>query len=157
MRNPNDEVYIAKSELGTVFTGIEIPEEYRQVIVNVRIEDGVTELGDAAFAMCAKMQTITIPNSVTIIGRGTFAACSQLSSVVIPGSVKTIGAHAFKDCTHLTQIRIPADCALGTDVFDGCTKVYVFGTAGSAAEAYCSDPEHGNCVFIPEEQNAAGE
>ncbi len=33
---------------------------------------------------------------------------------------------------------------------DGCTKVYVFSTAGSPAEDYCNDPAHGNCVFVKE-------
>ena len=54
----------------------------------------------------------------------------------IPDSCTSISDHAFKDCAALTQIHIPAACTLGTDVFDGCTLVYVFGTSGSPAETY---------------------
>ena len=49
-----------------------------------------------------------------------------------------IGDRAFKGCVGLTQIRIPESVTdIGEDVFDGCENtVYVFGTAGSAAEHY---------------------
>ncbi len=31
--------------------------------------------------------------------------------------------------------------------------VYVYGTAGSAAQAYCNDPTNTNCVFVPDTGN----
>ena len=71
-----------------------------------------------------------------------------MSVVLVPDSCTSISDHAFKDCAALTQIHIPAACTLGTDVFDGCTLVYVFGTSGSPAETYCQ--EHENCVFVKE-------
>ena len=39
----------------------------------------------------------------------------------------------------------------GADAFDGCEKVYIFGTVGSSAERYCRN--HSNCVFVAETQN----
>ena len=69
------------------------------------------------------------------------------SVVDIPESCVSIGAHAFRNCPNLTQIRIPDGCTLGTDVFDGCAMVFVFGTPSSGAEAYCST--HANCEFVP--------
>jgi hypothetical protein len=71
--------------------------------------------------------------------------------VDVPATCLSLGDRAFRYCPKLTQIRIPAGCALGEDVFDGCGRVYVFGAAGSPAEAYCADPAHGNCVFVPDE------
>ena len=47
-------------------------------------------------------------------------------------------------------IRIPAGCAIGDEVFVGCGTVFVYGTAGSPAEAYCNDPANSNCVFVEE-------
>ena len=76
-----------------------------------------------------------------------------MTVIVIPDSCRAIGDHAFRDCTNLYQIRIPADCAIGTDAFDGCTTVYIYGTSGSPAHAYCQDPQHANCVFVSETQN----
>ena len=69
----------------------------------------------------------------------------------MPDGCVSIGDEAFKDCESLTRIRIPADCVLGEDVFDGCTAVYVFGTAGSPAEIYCLT--HDNCVFVEDGLN----
>ena len=48
----------------------------------------------------------------------------------------------------VVQIRIPAGCAIGTDAFDGCEQVTVFGAAGSPAESYCAN--HANCEFVAE-------
>lgn len=97
-----------------------------------------------------------IPAGVTAIETSAFEGVAA-TIVEIPANCTSIGDYAFKNCAHLTQIRIPADCALGTDVFDGCEKVYVFSAAGSPAEAYCSAPGHGNCVFIAEAQSGTGE
>ena len=88
-----------------------------------------------------------IPQNTTRIEANAFEGIAA-TVVEIPEYCTFIGNGAFKDCSKLTMIRIPADCELGTDVFDGCTKVYVFGTAGSPAEDYCNDPAHTNCVFV---------
>ena len=90
----------------------------------------------------------TLPAGVTAIEANAFEGAA-MTRVIIPEGCESIGDHAFKDCGSLTQIRIPAGCALGTDVFASCGTVYVFGPAGSPAEAYCRS--HGNCVFVPVE------
>ncbi|MBR6029754.1 MAG: InlB B-repeat-containing protein [Clostridia bacterium] len=71
------------------------------------------------------------------------------SVIEIPSRCRSIGDHAFRSCPNLTQIKIPQNCQLGTGVFDGCGLVYVYGYTGSDAEAYCSDPAHDNCRFVP--------
>ncbi len=71
-----------------------------------------------------------------------------MSVVYIHDGCTAIGDHAFRNCMNLWQIRIPADCTLGTDVFDQCNLVYIYGTVGSPAETYCSS--HANCVFVDE-------
>lgn len=93
-----------------------------------------------------------IPQNTTRIEANAFEGIAA-TVVEIPEFCTFIGDGAFRDCTQLNRIRIPADCELGTDVFDGCTKVYVFGTAGSPAEDYCSDPAHSNCVFVEDTQD----
>lgn len=42
-------------------------------------------------------------------------------------------------------------CTLGERVFDNCTEVYVFGTAGSDAKRCCN--ENANCVFMEDTQD----
>ena len=73
-----------------------------------------------------EVNNLVIPFGVTKINTGVFALCPVVS-VTIPESVES----------------------LSTTAFDGCGTVYVFGPAGSPAEAYCRS--HGNCVFVPVE------
>lgn len=72
------------------------------------------------------------------------------AAVEIPEGVRSIGERAFASCLKLRKICIPSGCTLGADVFKDCTLVYVFGTSGSDVQAYCSDAQYGNCVFVPE-------
>ena len=88
-----------------------------------------------------------LPSGTRTIEANAFEGAA-MSVVTIPGSCASISDYAFKNCPSLTQIRIPAGCALGADVFDGCTLVYVYGVSGSPAEAYCQS--HSNCVFVAE-------
>ena len=88
-----------------------------------------------------------IPGGMTHIEDNAFEGIAA-TVVQIPANCASIGAEAFRDCVRLGEIRIPAGCAVGADAFAGCGKVYIFGAAGSSAEAYCSS--HGNCVFVAE-------
>ena len=91
-----------------------------------------------------------LPGDTAAIEEGAFEGIAA-SAVEIPANCRSIGDYAFRDCGQLTMIRIPAGCGLGTGVFDGCARVYVFGAAGSDAERYCS--EHENCVFVADAQD----
>ena len=93
---------------------------------------------------------LILPSDLYAIEANAFEGITA-AVVDIPDGCTSIGDYAFRNCGQLTQIRIPASCILGQDVFDGCEKVYVFGTAGSDAERYCS--KHDNCEFVPDEQN----
>lgn len=92
----------------------------------------------------------TLPAFLTAIEEEAFEGAA-MTIVDVPASCASIGDRAFRNCRSLRQIRIPADCILGDDVFDRCTLVYIFGYAGSSAEAYCQN--HDNCVFVKETQN----
>lgn len=92
----------------------------------------------------------SLPAAISAIEEEAFEGAA-MTIVWVPDTCLSIGDHAFRSCMNLTQIRIPAGCEIGTDIFDGCSMVVVFGTAGSAAEAYCSS--HDNCVFVEDVQN----
>lgn len=81
--------------------------EVRTNIKTVKINNGVTNIGNGAFEYCRELTSITIPNSVTSIGIGTFRDCTYLSSINLPNSVTHIGNSAFGYCTNLTEIIIP--------------------------------------------------
>ena len=67
------------------------------------IPDGVTSIGDTAFAS-SELTSIAIPDCVTSIGESAFAHCTSLSSIVIPYSVTSIGDLAFYGCWSLTDV-----------------------------------------------------
>jgi len=76
-------------------------DEYRDSIINVIIEDGVTYIGSEAFFMCANLTDIEMPDSVTSIGDYAFYNCTSLGNVTISGNVTSIGASAFSGCTNV--------------------------------------------------------
>ena len=104
----------------------------------------------AVFGSVFDIPDFTLPDSLLAVEAEAFEG-AQMHIAVIPARCAAIGDRAFRGCSNLLQIRIPADCALGSDVFDGCGTVYVFSAAGSPAEAYCS--AHDNCVFVEDAQN----
>lgn len=104
--------------------------QYTDVIKNVIVEDGVTSIGEGAFAggrglvkikileritsikggmfyECRSLTNIEIPEGVTSIGYRAFSRCSSLTNIEIPESVTSIGYGAFEDCNSLTNIIIP--------------------------------------------------
>ena len=78
---------------------------YRESIREVRIGNGVTNIGPAAFYLCTNLTSITIPNSVTSIGNHAFFACTSLPSISIPSSVTYIGDNTFENCINLPVIN----------------------------------------------------
>ncbi len=89
----------------------------------------------------------TLPAAVQTVEANAFEG-GDMQILYIQDACTSVGDFAFKDCGSLTRARIPEGCALGTDVFDGCTRVYVFGRANSPAETYCLT--HENCIFVEE-------
>ena len=87
-----------------------------------RIPDGVTRIGNWAFAGCANLAAVTIPDSVTEIGSSAFRDCTGLTSVTVPDSVTEIEYSAFRDCTALTSVTIPDSVTrIFRGAFQGCS------------------------------------
>lgn len=85
------------------------------------IPDGVTALGDGAFAECIGLNTIHIPEGVTAIGARTFDTCYDLDTIVLPQSLVTIGDYAFASCETLVYMTIPdAVESIGKSAFYDC-------------------------------------
>ncbi len=69
------------------------------------IQEGVTSIGEWAFAHCTSLTCITIPDSVTSIGASAFHNCTSLTSIIIPNSVTSIGKDAFLFCNSLGDVH----------------------------------------------------
>ena len=64
-------------------------------IETLRVEDGVTEIGDYAFHLCERLLSVKLADSVTEIGRYAFLGCRKLNDLEVPQSATNIGEGAF--------------------------------------------------------------
>ena len=81
---------------------------YKNTIKTINISNGVTSIGNSAFANYSNLASITIPNSVRSIGSSAFSECSKLVSVNIPDGITAIRWNTFQGCSSLPSITIPA-------------------------------------------------
>ena len=124
-----------------------IPEDERDLITSVVIEDGitsigkyafretnslktvtisedVTSIGTAAFVDCHELTTINIPSGVTAIAPGMLHRCYKLEAITIPDGVTSIGEGAFYNCNTLTSITIPSSVTfIDENAFDECENL----------------------------------
>ncbi len=73
----------------------------------IKVKDGVTSIGAAAFAGCSSLVGIELPNSLLYIQYQAFAGCSSLTEVLIPENVEWLDEDAFAFCSSLTSVVIP--------------------------------------------------
>ena len=113
------------------------------------IPEGVTEIGENAFAECESLVCISLPSTLKTIGRGAFAntglenveipsgtteigeyaflRCGNLKKITIPGSVNTIGFEAFAFCRNLTEVIIENGVQrIASQSFAYCTSLTDF-------------------------------
>lgn len=82
--------------------------ENKYPVVEVKIGDGIINIGAYAFDTFHNLETVTIGNSVITIGEEAFDDSTKIKSIVIPDSVTSIGAYAFEDCYALSSVTIGA-------------------------------------------------
>ena len=93
-------------------------------VTAVIIPDSITSIGERAFYWCKSLTSITIPDSVTSIGKSAFAYCNSLTSITIPDSVTSIGDGAFSACDSLTSVTIPNSVtSIGDSAFSFCDSL----------------------------------
>lgn len=97
----------------------------------LEIKAGTTAICGGAFCKkdgeegYSNLASITIPEGVTSIGDYAFANCTGLTSIVIPESMASIGFYAFLNCTGLTSINIPENMtSIEHFAFEGCTGLW---------------------------------
>ena len=109
--------------------------DLRDSIVAVSIENGVTGIGEHAFADCRSMKKVTFPESLTYIGEYAFNRCKGLEMIFFTGDEPEIENYAFQDVEAVYYY--PPD----NDTWDGRLPVFnckLYPVAGTAAD-------HGTC------------
>ena len=95
---------------------------HRNMIKTVVIENGLTTIGNSAFALSPALTSVVLNDSITSIGANAFLVCRTLTSISLPDSTKTIGSLAFGACSGLTSIEIPTEVSsIGEGAFSGCS------------------------------------
>lgn len=116
--------------------------KYCGFLENIRIPEGVESIGESAFANCAKLTSITIPKGVKSIGNEAFRNCSGLTEVELPDGLISIGDRAFSECTGMTRIIIPDSITrIGEYAFSKCESLtgYIIPEGVTRIEAYTFD------------------
>ena len=64
-------------------------------IVNLKISEGITKIGDFAFVRCANLENIELPESLISLGEQTFLECTKLKKINIPSKIVQLGYSGF--------------------------------------------------------------
>ena len=90
----------------------------------------LTSIGNAIFADCSLLNSVSLPATLTEITDSMFCNCIALSALTIPASVTKIGESAFRH-SGIIEMTLPKSItSMGTSVFKSCAnlKSIVFAT-----------------------------
>ena len=90
----------------------------------VAVPDGLTTIGERAFAGNTALEEVIVPEGVRSIEAGCFDSCTHLRSVRLPRTLWHIGARAFRGCTSLESLVLPGEVSsIGADAFRSCSSL----------------------------------
>ena len=96
---------------------------YKADIRSAIINEGVTSVGQYAFADCSSLSDISLPESLQNIGSYAFNNCSSLGTITIPESVQAIGSYAFYN-TGINSVVLPEGItSINTCTFKSCSSL----------------------------------
>ena len=89
-------------------------------INTVIVEEGVTSIGDYAFALQDNLTWVDLPDTLVSIGVEAFWSC-RITEIDLPDSVRTIRDNAFSSCGSLRRVKLPAGIGgIEFGVFQNC-------------------------------------
>ncbi len=95
----------------------------------VIIGDGVTRIGDYAFANFSELLIVEIGDTVESIGTDAFSMCGKLNYIAIPEQVTEISERVFYGCMYLDTLDAPNVTRIGNGAFYGCARLKHLNTA----------------------------
>lgn len=136
-----------------------IPDKmlYKNKMSFVVMEDGITDIGEYAFAECTDLKGIIFPKTLKNIGNFAFYKSKLSADITLPQKVTTIGNNAFSGVTELTEISVPDSIqTIGTRAFDSNVSVSIYYRLGEI----CNDLFNGQLVkgiFVDDEIYSIGD
>ncbi len=98
--------------------------QYRDFITAVIVEEGISEIGYAAFARTPNLETVSLPDSCTRVASGAFYACPALTEMIFPPYVENIEDCVLKACTSLKRVVVSEDARyIGSEAFADCYQL----------------------------------
>lgn len=98
----------------------------------INLPEGLTSIGNHAFASCSSIDNVIVPNTVTTLSNSAFSGCSNLINITLSNTLTNIGDYAFASCVSLERIAIPKSVtSVGNSTFSGCNSlkdIYFEGT-----------------------------
>ncbi len=95
-----------------------------KTVDKIVVSEGITYIGNSAFAGFEKLTDIALPTTLTQIGSDVFAHCSSLSNITIPDSVTDIGNNAFYKCMNLTSVNLSSNLkSISQNMFYRCDQL----------------------------------
>lgn len=93
-------------------------------ITEIAVSEGVTSIGENAFAFCKNVTYIKLPNTIEVINNGAFAKCEGLTQIYLPPSVLYIYDFAFYSCSSLESLTLPENLiTIGSYFIYKCDKI----------------------------------
>ena len=92
--------------------------DYATQIASIKINAGITKVGDNAFNGCITATSVSLPYGLTEIGENAFTNCA-FSYISLQETITTIGAKAFKYCKQLGSIDLSHVTTIGASAFEG--------------------------------------
>lgn len=86
-----------------------LDEETIVKIKKIVLGDGITQIGNFAFAGCTNLQEIVFPQkSLKKIKENVFYGCSSLKEFIVPEGVESLGDSSFYGCSSIEKISFPS-------------------------------------------------
>ncbi len=114
-------------------------------IQSVDIRDGVTAIGERAFADCVALEKVTMADSVLRIGSYAFQNCERITEMNLSGALTEIESAAFFGCRKIPSLELPATLeSVGFGAFTGCSKLLDIYYGGTETKWLALDIEEEN-------------
>ena len=112
--------------------------EYRRLVQALKLEEGITAIGDNAFENCWNLRKVELCSTLESIGFQSFLS-TAIMRLIVPGGVTTIADHAFNFCQELRWVKLPESLeVLEHGTFNMCNKLISL-TIGSNTEVRARD------------------
>lgn len=120
-----------------------------ELLDNVVLSDGISEIPKGAFSNCKSLEHINMPYDLVSIGKSAFSGDYKLRDVTLPHNLKSIGDNAFSD-TGIEKVSFPyslteigKEAFYGTNIRELSISRYLI-TIGEAAFENCKSLERIN-------------